>query len=63
MEQPEYMVRYMLIKNNKKKTKSSISYTELVKLVDDFDNGLSNENLTRSMCATNTGANITPYST
>lgn len=50
------------IKNNKKNTKSSISYNELVKLVDDY-NGSSNENLTRSMCVTNTGANITPYST
>lgn len=51
------------IKNNKKKTKSSISYTQLLKLVDDYDNGSSNENLTRSVCATNTSANITPYST
>ena len=50
------------IKNNKKKTKSSISYEELVRLVNEY-NGSSNENLTRSMCATNTGANITPYST
>lgn len=50
------------IQNNKKKSKSSISYRELVKLVDDFD-GSSNENLTRATCATNTGANTTPYST
>ena len=49
-------------KNNKKKTKSSMSYNDLIKLVNEHD-GSSNENLTRSVCATNTSANITPYST
>lgn len=51
-----------MTENNKKKTKSSISYEDLVRSVNDFT-GSSNENLTRAMCTTNTGANITPYST